>query len=338
MNYIKLLAGFFEMIAKDDRLNPTHVSMYMAIFQFWNINHFQNPISISRNQVMLVSKISSTATYHKCMKELNEYGYLEYLPSFNPYKGSLVRLFNLALEVDDLLLGKKSKYGENLSLFDLKNEPIIDVKNEQDNTKIQSGDSVDKVVIHTKNQTGYSDFNPTKIDTGTKQALVPSINVINVIKENIYNIENEILKIEIPKKNNAVSEEKKEKSCAKKDKEKEFQKAPPDLGVKAPELDGIIDKENNSKKALAKASVIPTLQEVLEYFILKKVAAIEAEKFFNYYESTGWLVGGKTKMKNWYAASRNWMLNVQGFNHEKQTLQEANNLNVSKNKNYNEPL
>ena len=153
MNYIKLLAGFFEMIAKDDRLNPTHVSMYMAIFQFWNINHFQNPISISRNQVMQVSKIASTATYHKCMKELNEYGYLEYLPSFNPYKGSLVRLFNLALEVDDLLPGKKSKYGENLSLFDLKNEPIIDVKNEQDNTKIQSGNSVDKVVIHTKNQT-----------------------------------------------------------------------------------------------------------------------------------------------------------------------------------------
>ncbi len=338
MNYIKLLAGFFEMIAKDDRLNPTHVSMYMAIFQFWNINHFQNPISISRNQVMLVSKISSTATYHKCMKELNEYGYLEYLPSFNPYKGSLVRLFNLASEEDDLLPEKKSKYGENLSLFNLKNEPIIDDKSEQDNTKIQSGDSVDNLVIHTKNQTGYSAFNLTKIDTGTKQALVPSINVINVIKENIYNIENEILKIEIPKKNNAVSEEKKEKSCAKKDKEKECQKAPPDLGVKAPELDGIIDKENNSKKALAKASVIPTLQEVLEYFILKKVAAIEAEKFFNYYESTGWLVGGKTKMKNWYAASRNWMLNVQGYNHEKQTLKESNNLNVSKNKNYNEPL
>ena len=315
MNYIKLLAGFFEMIAKDDRLNPTHVSMYMAIFQFWNINHFQNPISISRNQVMLVSKISSTATYHKCIKELNEYGYLEYLPSFNPYKGSLVRLFNLALEEDDLLPEKKSKYGENLSLFDLKNEPIIDDKNEQDNTKIQSGDSVDNLVIHTENQTGYSTFNPTKIDIGTKQALVPSINVINVIKENIYNKENEILKIEIPKKNNAVSEEKKEKSCAKKEHQNNSKKAPPGVGVG-----------------------IPTLQEVLEYFILKKVAAIEGEKFFNYYESTGWLVGGKTKMKNWYAASRNWMLNVQGYNHEKQTLQEANNLNVSKNKNYNEPL
>ena len=150
------------------------------------------------------------------MKELNEYGYLEYLPSFNPYKGSLVRLFNLALAEDDLLPEKKSKYGENLSLFDLKNEPIIDDKIEQDNTKIQSGDSVDNLVIHTKNQTGYSDFNPTKIDTGTKQALVPSINVINVIKENIYNKESQFLKIEISKKKKPDSEEKKKKVAPKK--------------------------------------------------------------------------------------------------------------------------
>ena len=339
MNYIKLLAGFFEMIAKDDRLNPTHVSMYMAIFQFWNINHFQNPISISRNQVMLVSKISSTATYHKCMKELNEYGYLEYLPSFNPYKGSLVRLFNIALEEDDLLPEKKSKYGKNLSLFDLKNEPIIVDKSEQDNTKIQSGDSVDNLVIHTKNQTGYSAFNLTKIDTGTKQALVPSINVINVIKENIYNKENEILKIEIPKKNNAVSVEKKEKSCAKK--EKDF--APSGGGVKAPPN----DVQNTSSTECLKApsgvgggvGVVPTLEAVLEYFLLKEYASLEAEKFFNYFESVGWLIGGKAKMKNWNAAARNWVLNAKGYcPPPKRNIPIASTLHTIKNKNYNEPL
>ncbi|MCW3808159.1 hypothetical protein, partial [Plebeiibacterium marinum] len=33
----------------------------------------------------------------------------------------------------------------------------------------------------------------------------------------------------------------------------------------------------------------------------------------NYYESVGWLVGGKTKMKDWKAAARNWMLNVEKF-------------------------
>ena len=309
MNYIKLLNGFFEKVDTDDRLNPTHVSMYMAIFQFWNVNHFQNPISICRSQVMRVSKICSNATYHKCIKELNDYGYLEYIPSFNPYKGSLVNLFNLGTIDEDLLQENEGVLPENLLLFDPQNEPISSPKKEEDLTKIQLSKSVDNVVIHTENQTGSSNFNPTKNDTACVQALVPSINVINVIKENIYNKENEIFKIEIPKKNIPELEEKKEKSCAK----KELQKVP------------------------SVALIIPTLKEVIEYFILKNIAPMEAEKFFNYYESNGWLVGGKTKMKNWNAASRNWMLNAKNYNQEKPSPHPSN-LHTIKNKNYNEPL
>ena len=337
MNYIKLLTGFFEKVDTDNRLNPTHISMYMAIFQFWNINHFRNPISISRNQVMRVSKICSNATYHKCIKELHEYGYLEYFPSFNPYKGSLVHLFNLGSDEAELPQENDDNPPDNLLLFALENEPIIDDKKEKDNTKIQTGVVVENGVIHTKNQTGCAVFNPTKIDIGSVQALVPSINVINVIKENIYNKETEIFKIEIPKKNIPDSNQKKEKSCAKKETQNSSPKAPSGVGVdskKATAGDG----EKAGIKAPSGVGGIPTLKEVLEYFILKKVAAIEGEKFFNYYESTGWLVGGKTKMKNWNAASRNWMLNAQGFNHEKQSLQVPTHLHVSKNKNYNEPL
>jgi hypothetical protein len=45
------------------------------------------------------------------------------------------------------------------------------------------------------------------------------------------------------------------------------------------------------------------------YFAEKDAPSEEAEKFFNHYESNGWLVGGKSKMKNWQAAARNWLLN-----------------------------
>lgn len=48
MNYILQLSGFFQKVAVDNRLNPTHVSLYMAVFQFWNAERFQNPVSISR--------------------------------------------------------------------------------------------------------------------------------------------------------------------------------------------------------------------------------------------------------------------------------------------------
>ncbi|WP_367757336.1 hypothetical protein [Flavobacterium sp. WC2430] len=96
MNYIKHLTGFFDRTIQDHHLNPTHISLYIALFQYWNVNHFQNPISISREELMLISKIYSKATYHKCMKELNEKGYIKYEPSFNPFKGSMVILFNFS--------------------------------------------------------------------------------------------------------------------------------------------------------------------------------------------------------------------------------------------------
>lgn len=78
--------------SEDDRLNPSHVSLYMALFQLWNLNKFNNPISIARGEMKKLSKIGSNNTYLKCLKDLTNYGYLKYIPSHNPYKGSEVYL------------------------------------------------------------------------------------------------------------------------------------------------------------------------------------------------------------------------------------------------------
>jgi len=43
----------------------------------------------------------------------------------------------------------------------------------------------------------------------------------------------------------------------------------------------------------------------IENYCLERKNKIDAERFFNYYESKGWMVG-KNKMKNWKAAVRNW--------------------------------
>ncbi len=43
---------------------------------------------------MHLSKIGSTATYHKCIKDLSHWNYLLYMPSHNPFKGSKVKMFN----------------------------------------------------------------------------------------------------------------------------------------------------------------------------------------------------------------------------------------------------
>ena len=81
MNYIKHLTGFFSRIANEEAIFPTHISLYLALFQSWNVNRFKNPISISRDEMMKVSRIASKATYHKCIKELQLLGFIDYLPN-----------------------------------------------------------------------------------------------------------------------------------------------------------------------------------------------------------------------------------------------------------------
>ena len=49
----------------------------------------------------------------------------------------------------------------------------------------------------------------------------------------------------------------------------------------------------------------PTLEEIKNY-CREKNYKINAESFFNYYESNGWKIGGKTAMKNWRAAVQSW--------------------------------
>lgn len=98
-------------------------------------------------------------------------------------------------------------------------------------------------------------------------------------------------------------------------------------------------KENKGLKELkSKTSfALPELEAIKEFFKTTNSTGSEAEKFFNHYESNGWLVGGKSKMKNWQAAARNWMLNSEKF----QTLKKQptpGNLNVNQNKDYSVPL
>jgi hypothetical protein len=81
---VQKLTEFYSSILEDNRINARHISLYMALFECWNRNNFQNPVSIKRDVIMPIAKISGIATYHKCIKELHEYGYIKYFPSFHP--------------------------------------------------------------------------------------------------------------------------------------------------------------------------------------------------------------------------------------------------------------
>jgi hypothetical protein len=77
-------------MAKDERLISSHVSLCSALFVAWQKAGYTNPFGINRKQLMVFSKIASIATYHKCIKELHDLGYIRYQPSFSPKAESLV--------------------------------------------------------------------------------------------------------------------------------------------------------------------------------------------------------------------------------------------------------
>ncbi len=218
VNYILHLKGVFIQFSKDNRLNPTHISLYVALFQIWNNNRFLEEFYINREEVMSFSKIGSKSTYHKCIKELNHWKYIIYYPSHNPFKGSKIKMFN----------------------FETSSKQVED---------------------------SYSPKNG--------QALV-SINKHIQTNKNIN-------KLDQPK--NEI--------------------------------------------------------EVINFFKKENWPIIEAQKFYNHYQGIGWKVGGKTKIVNWQATARNWMLKSKEIK-SKETpsavSQNQDNLKTSKNKNYNEPL
>lgn len=301
MNYIKHLTGFFEKVALDRTLNPTHISLYIALFQFWNCNRFKNPISISRDEVMRISKISSKATYHKCLKNLHSLGYINYQPSYNPFRGSHVILFNFSEDLKPLPKSERKP----------KNELLFEQVNEQALNK-----------------------SCTSSETSTEQAVVPSINYINntnlLNKKNISNLEkqaknfeeinNSSDKIVIPSE---VEGTQKEKSSAKKEMFSTFADT---------------DEKQTVKSRQKEEKLQPSIEEVKTYFLENNFPDQEALKFYNYFSSVGWLVGGKTPMVDWQAAAQNWMINAVKFISNAEQPNRAKHLNTTTNKNYAEPL
>jgi hypothetical protein len=225
VNYIKHLNGVFIQFSKDNRLNPTHISLYVALFQIWNNNRFVEEFYINREEVMRFSKIGSKSTYHRCIKDLSYWKYIIYYPSHNPYKGSKIKMFKFET-------------------------------------------STGQVEVHSFPEN----------ETSNGQALV-SINKHIQTKENNKNINK-------------------------------------------------LDQPKNEK-------------EVVVFFEKEKWPIIEAQKFFNHYQGIGWKVGGKTKIVNWQATAKNWMIKseeIKTKEKQKSVSQNQDNLKTSKNKNYNEPL
>lgn len=84
------------------------------------------------------------------------------------------------------------------------------------------------------------------------------------------------------------------------------------------------EKSREDKKRVDKSRVEkkPQYNEVKDYFFEKlqdqNISLVESEKFYDYYTSNGWKVG-KSQMKDWKAACRNWIKNIKTYGNSKNT-------------------
>ena len=285
-NFILHLLIVREHFANDKRLSPWHISLYYALFFEWNAQGFYNPFTIFRTPMKEYSKIRSNNTYSKCIRELQEFGYIEYFPSHHSFHGSKVNMFTY-----DTTTGRTIN-------------TCVYIKNDTTNDT-----SADTSLVH--------ELRPLLKENKTKEILKTNKSIVGVKSE---------LKFAQAKtgiKNNLFSHD--------------------DLQW-ARALPSPISKPRKEVKPSAEVFIRtkPTIEEIKSYFLEKESTSLEAEKFFNHFESNGWLVGGKTKMKNWQAAARNWILNSVKFQNSSTSLLRVNtsnsHLHVNQDKDYSIPL
>lgn len=119
----------------------------------------------------------------------------------------------------------------------------------------------------------------------------------------------------------------------KQEKAESFRRPKPDR--EGQEAEGQKQSKPNKQERVKSKFSPPSIDQVKEFFLEMKSTVVEAEKFHNHFESNGWLVGGKAKMKNWQAAARNWIKRSESFNQSSTTKER---LHTNDDKDYATPL
>lgn len=85
------LDWFFKKITLDARVSATHISVFTAILRTAGKLETRT-LSMFAIELMQLSKISSGKTYYRTVRELSEFGYIAYEPSFNKNRPSRITL------------------------------------------------------------------------------------------------------------------------------------------------------------------------------------------------------------------------------------------------------
>lgn len=84
---------FYQKASTDNQLGPARISLYFALL--YEAGHTRSiPFYLQRPVVMQKAKIYSSVTLNRCIREMYDYGYIDYRSSFTPER-SMVGLVAL---------------------------------------------------------------------------------------------------------------------------------------------------------------------------------------------------------------------------------------------------
>jgi hypothetical protein len=83
---------FLKKATKDIRLNVWHLSLLLAVVQLAYLQNESTIIHVSRSKLIELSHIYTLTTYHRYFKQLQDFGYIRYTPSYHPGYRSIVEL------------------------------------------------------------------------------------------------------------------------------------------------------------------------------------------------------------------------------------------------------
>jgi hypothetical protein len=92
MEMCRPLAVFFDAIRSDPRICITHIGLFATLVQYWQAHDGVLPLRAYAHEIMPLAKISASTTYHRCIRDLHDFGYIDYRPSFKRNERSAVFL------------------------------------------------------------------------------------------------------------------------------------------------------------------------------------------------------------------------------------------------------
>ena len=94
MEAMQQFVEFIETIEEDPRIGMAHMCLYDVLLYEYIKSASQFPIYVDRDYIMRKAKMCRK-TYHKRLRELQQYGYIDYRPCCDPGKKCQVTLNRL---------------------------------------------------------------------------------------------------------------------------------------------------------------------------------------------------------------------------------------------------